>query len=53
MIRYCLVCESNRDFNNLNDEDCNRCENCLSLPYNEVNKIVIMHRAEYIKRTTR
>jgi hypothetical protein len=50
MIKYCLVCEADRDFNTLNDPDCYRCENCLSLPYTQVDKITLHHREEYSKR---
>jgi len=35
MIKYCFNCKEMKDFNNLNDFDCNRCENCLSLPYSQ------------------
>ena len=35
MLKYCFNCKEMRDFNNLNDFDCNRCENCLSLPYSQ------------------
>jgi hypothetical protein len=50
MMRYCLVCQEDHDFNTLNDEDCNRCENCLSLPYSKVDAITLHHREEYSKR---
>lgn len=47
MERYCLVCESMQIFDNAHDDDCNRCRNCMSLPYSEVNDIVLGHRKEW------
>ena len=47
MIKYCLVCEEKHHFNTYFDDDCNRCENCGSLPYSKVNDIVLHHRKNW------
>ncbi len=49
MIQECLVCQEEHDFNTLNDEDCLRCENCMSLPYSEVDSIVLEHREQWVE----
>jgi len=47
MKRDCLVCESEQVFDTSLDEDCERCTNCGSLPYSEVNAIVLGHRKDW------
>ena len=46
MKRFCLVCQETHSFDNTWDEDCLRCIKCGSLPYKEVNQIVLKHRLE-------
>ena len=50
MIKFCLVCEEEHDFNTDFDEDCNRCSNCGSLPYSKVDDITLGHRQKYQQR---
>lgn len=47
MKKKCLVCLKEKVFDNSWDEDTIRCSNCGSLPYSEVNEIVLEHRRKY------
>lgn len=47
MIKYCLICEEEHEFNTKNEWDCLRCENCLNLYYSEVGECVKAYRKRY------
>lgn len=50
MTDICLVCDAVNSFDNSNDEDCLRCNECLSLRYVELNSIVLGHRMLHLQQ---